>query len=289
MDTTKKRGRKPKNIQNSEDTQEIVKKKRGRKPKLIEFKKLDNVNLNFDFEEIQVIQLPISYEKIEQIYKNLNKKEEHSIKEDFYNKEVDCSTKDICDNCININNNLEKYKIHDIKLLPEYINTRKIISTYTDISCWWCCHKFNTYPICAPISYSSYTELFKVKGCFCSFNCVKSYMNTDPFLKKSVSLIPFLYKKLTGNNYIKIKEAPNKEILEMFGGHISIEDYRQSFNTLTSYEILTYPMVSIGYTTIERKYTDYNYTQINSGNKKDKYTKENSLSKILNIKNVNIE
>ncbi len=271
-------------------------KKRGRKPKLVEFKKLDNVNLNFDFEEIQVIQLPISYEKIEQIYKNLNKNEEINTKQEDFKHSFDKeeNSKGNCENCIDINNNLEKYKIHDIKLLPEYINTRKIISTYTDISCWWCCHKFNTYPICAPINYSSYTELFKVKGCFCSFNCAKSYMDKDTFLKKSIPLLPFLYKKLTGNNFIKIKEAPNKEVLEMFGGHISIKDYRKSFNTLTTYETLTYPMISIGYTTIEKKYTDYNYTQINSGNKISKENKkesgsDNSLSKILNIKNINIK
>lgn len=131
----------------------------------------------------------------------------------------------------------------------------------TDILCWWCCHSFDTFPIPAPIKYSDKKEDFDVEGCFCSFNCISSYLSKKKGIKDT-SLVKLLYnklclpsnkeikkKKLSVNGYLhynnisSIKKAPPKEILESFGGPISIEKYRESFNTLTTFTLNKSPMI----------------------------------------------
>ena len=45
--------------------------------------------------------------------------------------------------------------------------------------------------------------------------------------------------------YIRIKLAPVRETLKVFGGFLSIEEFRTNFLTLRSYDILYPPMISI--------------------------------------------
>lgn len=111
----------------------------------------------------------------------------------------------------------------------------------TNISCWWCCHRFNTFPIRSPTKFDSKRNLFHVTGCFCSFNCCMSYVYKED--NKNVYLVNFLYKKITGKSSSFIKRAPPKEILDIFGGPISIEEYRSSFVLPVTYTTFKFPMI----------------------------------------------
>lgn len=77
-------------------------------------------------------------------------------------------------------------------------------------------------------------------GIFCSFNCVLSFIkdnNHDMFYRESYSLLHEMYETLTSQKIKKMTPAPHWRLLEHFGGHLSIEEYRQSFNTV-EYEFM---------------------------------------------------
>lgn len=117
-----------------------------------------------------------------------------------------------------------------------------------NISCWWCCHTFDTYPVPIPISYNSKTKNFKVYGVTCSFNCAKSYIksnggNGGKNYTDKIYLLSLLHARMTGKKIEYIKEAPSNKILKMFGGHLSIEEYRENFNTNQIYKVLSTPFI----------------------------------------------
>jgi hypothetical protein len=86
-----------------------------------------------------------------------------------------------------------------------------------------------------------------VEGFFCSFNCSAAY-NFDksyPDKWERYSLLHLLYKK-TYDNFKKILLSPPKEVLQVFGGHMSIDEYRRNLITnQRSYKVVYPPIISI--------------------------------------------
>lgn len=61
---------------------------------------------------------------------------------------------------------------------------------------------------------------------FCSWSCAKAYMLDRPNYQLA-SLLPLLRKQTTGHSIADgIKAAPPKTALKMFGGHMSIDEFR---------------------------------------------------------------
>jgi hypothetical protein len=130
-------------------------------------------------------------------------------------------------------------KVSDNKALRETV-CGKILAEKTNVVCWWCCHPFDDYPVCAPEKYDGLTDIFKVKGCFCSFNCSKAFMKNER--NPSIYLCNSYTKKLLG--YIPdITPAPSRYVLKMFGGPLSIEEYRSTFTGLNTVSFNVYPMI----------------------------------------------
>ena len=123
----------------------------------------------------------------------------------------------------------------------------------TNLGCWWCCHTFTNQPIGVPCNKKN--DIFYLYGCFCSYNCATSYVFNNNIGNKyeQYSLLKLIYKKIH-NKESNFKCAPPKEILEFFGGTVSISDYRKSFdiNDL-SYRYLIPPIISIISQVIEEK------------------------------------
>lgn len=103
----------------------------------------------------------------------------------------------------------------EIRALPEHV----------DIACFWCCHKFDNTPIILPIRDQG--EYIQVQGNYCSPECAMAYlfdMHQDSYARwEQLSLLNRLYSPAVGG---PIKPAPNRQILKLFGGPVSIEDYR---------------------------------------------------------------
>ena len=114
----------------------------------------------------------------------------------------------------------------------------------TDVCCWWCCHSFETVPLGLPEKYDEMLRKFQVKGVFCSFSCIIAYKNEHKRLRLSDYLIKFLYNKLTGAFLLDshLEPAPPRCSLKMFGGELTIEEFRNSFKEHRVYKMIEYPM-----------------------------------------------
>jgi len=129
----------------------------------------------------------------------------------------------------------------------DYNSGNEIIPEKTNICCWWCTYNFDTMPIYIPEIY--HNSMYYVFGCFCSFNCAAAYnLNMNDYkIKERYSLLMnmamSIYKKDITSEF---SVAPKKEILEKFGGPISINEYRNNFKLCSKeYRLIIPPMSSI--------------------------------------------
>lgn len=114
----------------------------------------------------------------------------------------------------------------------------------TRVHCWWCKHSFSEKPLGAPRRYTEEKKgvprKFHVEGCFCSFECTKSYMiqenNFDMYL------LSFLVKVVSGMENVNVTPAPSWKLLQTFGGELTIEDFRKNQKV---FSFLTCPLVPI--------------------------------------------
>lgn len=127
------------------------------------------------------------------------------------------------------------------------LSDKKNIDT-RDICCWWCCHTFTNTAVRLPISYSE--GVFQGYGHFCSYNCACSYLFNSPEYADKVwnvySLLNLMFKKCTGGSGQKIRLAPPRQDLQMFGGSLSIGEFR-SCNQMQDkeFKLLIPPMTMI--------------------------------------------
>jgi len=297
----KKRGRKKKIIkENPLNEQQESKKpmsKRGRKAKTVEFKKKEDVEIikpklketfilhldinledllaencfnKQDFEDNILNEPPVNLFENTERHEEPGKKEQNDIVQD--NKVRD--NKNIY-NSIDEKGRDEIIEVYDTKTLPtqeDENGIHKIRAVKTDVACWWCCHTFDNLPVCAPLDYDGRYSFFKVVGCFCSFNCSKAYIMKE--FKSDTSMISFLFKKLNSKMEY-IEPAPPRIVLKMFGGDISIEEYRESFHSLSKIQVNLYPMVFIPSQTQHHKVID-NIKKCSDKMKESKIKNENN-------------
>jgi hypothetical protein len=101
----------------------------------------------------------------------------------------------------------------------------------TDIACWYCCHSFPHKPVPGVYKYNDRTHKFTIYGVFCSWNCAKadavrgSGADKDWMLRSS--WLTFLRKQTEGH-IRSIVPAPDRRLLQMFGGPMSIEEFRDT-------------------------------------------------------------
>jgi hypothetical protein len=112
-------------------------------------------------------------------------------------------------------------------LLVQYQNSEetKTIPEHVDVACFWCCHRFENKPVVLPVRDQG--EYIQVQGNFCSPECAMAYlfdMNQDSYARwEQLSLLNRIYGQAVGG---AIKPAPSRQILKMFGGPMSIDEYR---------------------------------------------------------------
>jgi len=262
----RKRGRPRKNkIEEEEQPKQL--KKRGRK------KKIDKqvVNLN-NLQEIEqqskkiemksiIVHLPIDIqayeEKNNKIFENdflnynpqvFDEPQAYDFQDDMMaihpekvDNLLDEKMEDIEYKIINNEQTMIK-KINNIMLEFQNFNDKKFFQT--DICCWHCCHKFDNMPCGIPLFLDN--NIFHVKGVFCSFNCALTYnynsRENENIIQERESLLYLLYKRIHDVKHVELKHAPEKETLKMFGGSLTIEEFRANNNI---YTMVYPPMLSI--------------------------------------------
>lgn len=164
----------------------------------------------------------------------------------------------------------ESKKMHNCHVSMIDYTRRTNVPNY---NCYWCRNPFDTSPIGCPISYipskaiKTYTseirkdkyiikenitmkrrheigtnlevkkeEVYETDGVFCSFNCCKAFIldnKHNPLYNHSEMLLIRMYNCMFDTDLVCIEPAPCWRLLIEYGGHLNIDDFRESFNRIT--------------------------------------------------------
>ena len=132
-----------------------------------------------------------------------------------------------CGDCDNINTKPETHS----DLMSEFKDSNKTKQwpSKTNIYCFWCVFPFNNTPCAIPKKYIE--DTFYVYGCFCSPECAAAYIfdnKSSDTVWEQYTLLNLLYKDIYGSSRIKIALPRNS--LQIFGGYMSIDEFRSFHN-----------------------------------------------------------
>ncbi len=121
----------------------------------------------------------------------------------------------------------------------------KTIPQTSEVACFWCCHTFTNRPVVLPVRDTG--EHLQVMGNFCSPECACAYlfdMRQDSHTRwEQLALLYRIYGEVCSG---KIHPAPARAILKLFGGNLSIAEYRALLRShKVRVDIHLPPMVSI--------------------------------------------
>lgn len=94
--------------------------------------------------------------------------------------------------------------------------------------CWHCCHPFDGESLSLPYKYDDLRNKFSLSGHFCSWGCMKTYNITRNGVNRGgiiAANIVVMRKKMYGI-VAPIKAAPDSHALQVFGGTMSIDEFR---------------------------------------------------------------
>ena len=117
--------------------------------------------------------------------------------------------------------------------------------------CFWCCHTIDSNIYGMPFNYDTINDTFYVLGSFCSLQCANAYnfsVNCGSDKVWEINSWIQMIAKRYGFVHI-IRPAPSKYLLKMFGGNLTIEDFREAhLNSDKTYVLNIPPMISINIT-----------------------------------------
>ena len=140
----------------------------------------------------------------------------------------------------------------------------KTIPQTSDVACFWCCHVFTNRPVVLPMRDTG--EHLQVTGNFCSPECACSYlfdMRQDSHTRwEQLALLYRVYGEACKG---KIQPAPARNTLKLFGGGLSISEYRGLIQShKVRIDIHLPPMVSI-LATMDTKPIDFYDSSLTKG------------------------
>ena len=94
--------------------------------------------------------------------------------------------------------------------------------------CWWCCHPCLAETLHLPFRWDSLRNTFDTMGAFCNWGCMKSFnIDRNGITRGGIVAqnILVMRKQMTGQS-TPIQAAPNRYALNVFGGTLTIEEFR---------------------------------------------------------------
>jgi|TARA_B100000614_G_scaffold237839_1_gene236320 hypothetical protein len=108
-----------------------------------------------------------------------------------------------------------------------------------DKLCWWCCHIYDSKSLKLPIRKNS-DGIYECVGNFCSPECTCAYiMDSGSRYGDKWKEYELLHQMI--NETHRIKPAPKRELLKVFGGTLDINEFRSN----KTYNLVYPPMVSL--------------------------------------------
>ena len=104
---------------------------------------------------------------------------------------------------------------------------------HTDIPCQWCMHSFEGTPVGVPVKKTPDGK-FETFGVFCSLECASAYNFDTHHASHTAYLRHTLCCEIasiaSGNTTkpVRVRPAPAREMLQLFGGPMTIEEFRAS-------------------------------------------------------------
>lgn len=100
----------------------------------------------------------------------------------------------------------------------------------TAAACHWCCHTFEGHPYGIPVSRAVHDK-FRVIGNYCSLECAAAdnfdtAKGSDTGKERNVYINEL--STMLGNGFEKVVPAPPRQVLKMFNGDTTIEQFRNS-------------------------------------------------------------
>jgi hypothetical protein len=113
--------------------------------------------------------------------------------------------------------------------------------------CWHCCHPCGRPPIPIPVAYDIKKNVFTVRGAFCSWGCLKAYSRDGYSSHRSSTMAMhvaiFRKRCQPGRKLEHTVPAPPRGLLKVFGGTLTIEEFRKASLDGDTYTILPPKMV----------------------------------------------
>lgn len=141
---------------------------------------------------------------------------------------------------------LEAFTKCDLMVQYKELKTARKIPDSTETACFWCAHSFSWQPCIIPEREEK--GVYRIYGNFCSPNCAMAYVlqeNLDTHVRwERIALLHRLY----GKHYTsgRIFPSPARECLKLFGGSVSIDQYRATIaEGKVRVDVQMPPMVSI--------------------------------------------
>lgn len=149
--------------------------------------------------------------------------------------------------------------------------------------CWNCCHSFNSIIYGIPLKYID--KVFYTYGDFCSLECCARYTLerfNNPF--EILSLINLYNNIMKGTLNENVLIAPNKLLLNIFGGPLTIDKYREDFSNKNIHDIKIPPILPIKHSidTYEINYSN-NKSNLKLYRKKPLPSDKKSITNSMNL------
>lgn len=122
----------------------------------------------------------------------------------------------------------------------------------TGFACWHCCHTFDALPIPIPkskrLGENDALSTYTVYGIFCSCNCAVTYILERNTYDQQLLLMRFKEMMIRvfgmlSTDVFALEPAPPRIFLTMFGGHLTIEEFRAK-SLVARTTLLTPPFIS---------------------------------------------
>lgn len=115
-------------------------------------------------------------------------------------------------------------------MMKEVLSRTKSPTYNSHTACFWCCHPFSWKACVLPISYDAYENMYTCEGHYCSPECALAHLYAETCFSETARwtrhcLLLDVYRSLYKER--EITPAPHRQLLRMFGGQLSIEQFRQ--------------------------------------------------------------
>ena len=120
---------------------------------------------------------------------------------------------------------LSEFQNHDLLIKEKGISNRLITDPQT--WCWYCSHPCGKPPLHLPHRYNDRTDTYFVAGAYCSFSCMAAEIRDTPSIYPRSLYLESMRRKLQGRKMQKTIPAPPKRVLDVFGGWMTIQEFRR--------------------------------------------------------------